>query len=77
MVVPLDDHSVILGQDFLKLAKAIPLPHENHLMSLDGTKTCGVPMMNRRKLWKMPRMSTMKMVEMASDPTNRRWFCEE
>jgi hypothetical protein len=62
-VAPLDDHTIILGKDFLKLSKVVPMPHENYLMFLDGTKTCGVPMMTRRKLGRMPRMSVMKLIE--------------
>lgn len=50
MVVPLDDHSIILGWDFLKLTKTALVPHENDLMFLSGTNTYVVPMMTRRKL---------------------------
>lgn len=71
MVVPLDDHSVILGHDFLKLAKAVLVPHENYLMFLDRNKTCGVSMMTRRKLGQMLRMSVVNLVEIMCEPTNR------
>jgi hypothetical protein len=55
-VAPLDDHTIILGQDFLKLSKVVPMPMRTCLMFLDATKTCGVPMMTKRKLGRMLRM---------------------
>ena len=41
IVVPMDNQKVILGQDFLRLARAIPVPHEECLLFEDRTKTFG------------------------------------
>ena len=43
-VVPLDDHSLILGQDFLRLAKAVPVPHAGQLVFLGEDRTWSLPM---------------------------------
>jgi len=49
----LDDHEMILGQDFLKYAKAVPVSHEGYLVMLDEAKMPSVPMMMKSKLgWK-------------------------
>jgi len=67
IVAPLDDHTIILRKDFLKLSKAVPVSHENYLMFLDRTKTCDMPMMTRRKLGSMPIVSTIKLIDAISE----------
>jgi hypothetical protein len=71
MVIPLDDHRVIFGQDFMKLSKVATMPHENYLMFLDGNKTYGVPTMTRRKLGRVLRISAMKLIEVANEPIDK------
>jgi hypothetical protein len=62
-VAPLDDHAMILGQDFLKYAKAVPVPHESFLVFLDEAKTPSVPMTTKRKLGQKPRSVAIKLIE--------------
>ena len=50
MVVPLDNHLVILGHEFFKISKVVHMPHENYLMFLDGIISCDVTMMTKRRL---------------------------
>lgn len=47
------------------------MPHENCLMFLDGTNTLRVPMMTKRMLGKMQIISTMKLVEVISEPIGK------
>jgi hypothetical protein len=68
IMAPLDDHMVVLGKDFLKLAKVVLVPHGNCLMFLDGTKTYGMTMMTRRNLGRMLRMSVVKLIEATVNP---------
>jgi hypothetical protein len=63
MVALLDDHAMILGQDFLKHAKAVLVPHEGYLVFLDEAKMPSVPMTTKRKLgWKL-RSFAIRLVE--------------
>jgi hypothetical protein len=70
-MVPLDDHKIILGQDFINLSKAVPMPHDNYLMFLDGNRSYVVPMMTRRNLGRVPTMSIIKLIEENNESTNR------
>jgi hypothetical protein len=63
MVAPLDDCAMILGQDFLKHATEIPIPHEGFLVFLDESKIPNVPMMMKIKLGKKLRSSAIRLVE--------------
>jgi hypothetical protein len=72
-IAPLDDHIIILRKVFLKISKAVPMPNENCLMFLDGTKTYGVPMMNRRNLGRMPRIQISKLTEETSESMVRNY----
>ena len=48
-VVPVEDQSVIFGQDFLRLVRAILVPHEDCFLFEDGTETFGVSLTMRKK----------------------------
>jgi hypothetical protein len=63
MVAPLDDHAMILGQDFLKYAKEFLVPHEGCLVFLDEAKMPSVPMMMKRKLGWKPRSVVIRLIE--------------
>jgi hypothetical protein len=52
VVVLLDDHVVILGQEFFRAAQAVPVISENHLVLLDEARVSSVSMMRKRKLGK-------------------------
>ena len=43
-VVPLDDHAVVLGMEFLDRVRAFPVPFANSLCLMNGEKACVVPM---------------------------------
>lgn len=47
------------------------MPHDNYLMFLDETKSWGVPVMTRRKLGWMPKMTAMKLVEATNELVDR------
>jgi hypothetical protein len=70
-MAPLDDHLVVLGKDFLKIAKVVLVPHESLFVFLYRTKTLCVPMTMRRKLVWMPIMSAMRLMELASGYVNK------
>ena len=59
----MDDHSVILGQDFLRLAKAVPVPHAGRLVFLGEAGAWSLPLTTKRKLGRMPRMSLVHIRE--------------
>jgi hypothetical protein len=70
-MAPVDAHTIFLGQEFLKISKVVPMPHGNCLIFLNGTKTCGVPMMNRRKLGWMQKTTNIRLIEATSESTIR------
>ena len=43
-------------------------------MFLDGTKTCGFPMMSINKLGRVSIVSIVKMIEVVIDPMNTHFF---
>jgi hypothetical protein len=47
----------------MNLSKAIIMPHDKLFDVLGSTKTCGVPMMTKRKLGMVPRISVVKLIE--------------
>ena len=53
-VVPLDDHSLILGQEFLHLAKEVPVPHARRLVFLGEDGRWSLPMTQKIKLGYRP-----------------------
>jgi hypothetical protein len=71
MVTSLDDHAVVLGQDFLNISKEILVLHESILVFLNKAKMLSVPMLTRRKLGWMPRMSMVRLIEADIGPTDR------
>jgi hypothetical protein len=63
IAVPLNDHAMILGQDFLKSAQAIRLIFKNCVVVLGGAEVLSMPMVRKSKLgWKL-RISMIKLVE--------------
>ena len=64
-MAPLDDHATVLGEEFLKIAKAILVPYKNNLVFLGETKTWSLPMMTRIKFGHIPRMSSMFLEEIS------------
>jgi len=62
-VVPLDDHSMILGQDFLRLAKAVPVPHAGRLVFLGEDGTWSLPMTQKSRLGYKPRVTSVQVFE--------------
>ena len=63
IVVPMDNQRVILGKDFLRLARAVPVPHEDCLLFENGTKMFGVSMTVKRKFRRVPRISSMTLLK--------------
>ena len=60
-IVDLDDHSMVLGQDFLKLAHAIPMVDRDILLITAEGRTMLVPMNRRSFLGYRPRMASMTL----------------
>ena len=63
IVVPMDDQSVILGQEFPRLVRAAPVPHEDCFLFEDGTKMFGVLMMVRKTFGRVPCISYLNMLK--------------
>jgi hypothetical protein len=61
-VAPLEDHAMIMGLYFLRLAKVAPLIHESHLVFLDESRTPSTPLMMKRKLGRTPRIFVIRLV---------------
>ena len=61
----MDDHSIVLGKEFLKLTKEVLVPYRNNLVFLGETKTWSLPMMTRIKFGHIPRMSSMFLEEIS------------
>ena len=61
----MDDHSIVLGKEFLKLTKEVLVPYKNNLVFLGETKTWSLPMMTRIKFGHIPRMSSMFLEEIS------------
>ena len=61
----MDDHSIVLGKEFLKLTKEMLVPYKNNLAFLGETKTWSLPMMTRIKFGNIPRMSSMFLEEIS------------
>ena len=61
----MDDHSIVLGKEFLKLTKEVLVPYQNNLVFLGETKTWSLPMMTRIKFGHIPRMSSMFLEEIS------------
>ena len=62
----MDDHSIVLGKEFLKLTKEVLVPYKNNLVFLGETKTWSLPMMTRIKFGHIPRMSSMFLEEISN-----------
>ena len=58
-VVDMDDHSMVLGLDFIELAQAIPMVDRDILFITAEGKTRMVPMNRRSCLGYRPRMNSM------------------
>ena len=71
IVVPMDDHSVVLGQDFLRLLKSVSIPHMNFLMFMNKIETFDVHMMTRRKLRWIPRILDINLIKESSEPMDK------
>lgn len=52
---------MILGQDFLRLARAIPIPHEDCLLFQNETETFGVLMTVKKNFGRMLCISSMML----------------
>jgi len=63
MVVPLDDHMFLLGQEFLIFSKGFPLPHIGFLVFLDKAKIPSMHMMTKRKIRWIPRMYVINLTK--------------
>ena len=67
IVIPLDDHTVLLGQEFLRLVRTISISHVDYLTFMNETKTFRVPMVRTMKFGWMPRMSFMRLIEVVGN----------
>ena len=63
LVAPLEYHAMILGLDFLILAKKATLIHESHLVFLDEARKPSAPLTMKRKLGRMPKIYVIGLVE--------------
>jgi hypothetical protein len=70
LVAPLEDHGMILGFDFLILAKEAPLIHEIHLVFLDEARTPSAPLTMKRNLGRMPNIFVISLIEGVSGRTD-------
>ena len=61
--VPLEDHSMIVGQDFLRLARAVSVPHVGWLVFLEESGAWSFPLTTKSKLGHWPRMSSVQVFE--------------
>ena len=61
----MDDHSIVLGKEILKLTKEVFVPYKNNLVFLGETKTWSLPMTTRIKFGHIPRMSSMFLEEIS------------
>ena len=61
----MDDHSIVLGKEILKVTKEVLVPYKNNLVFLGETKTWSLPMMTRIKFGHIPRMSSMFLEEIS------------
>ena len=60
-IVDMDDHSMVLGQDFMRLAQAIPMVDRDILLITVEGRTMMVPMNRRSCLGYRPRMTSMTL----------------
>ena len=60
-IVDMDDHSMVLGQDFMRLAQAIPMVDRDILLIIAEGSTMMVPMNRRSCLGYRPRMTFMTL----------------
>ena len=58
-VVDMDDHFMVLGQDFMRLVQAIPMVDRDILLITAEGRTMMVPMNRRSCLGYRPRMTSM------------------
>ena len=59
-VVPMDDFNIVLGMDFLRQVKAVPLPFLRSLAILEEEAPCMVPTISEGKA-KTPMLSAMQL----------------
>jgi hypothetical protein len=71
LVAPLEDHVMILGLHFLKLAKEAPLIHESFLVFLEKAKMPSATLMMKRKIMRTPRIYVNRLVEGVGGRTNK------
>ena len=71
----MDDHSTVLGQDFIRLAQAIPMVDRDILLITAGERTMMVPMSRRSCLGYRPRMNSMTLYP--KDPNMKHEDVEE
>ena len=60
-MVHMDDHTVIFGQNFLRLAEVDLVPHEDCLLFVEEIKTFGVSFTMRKKFGQVPHTSSMTL----------------
>ena len=66
-VIDMDDHSMVLGQDFMVSAQAIPMMDRDILLILDDGKTVMVPMTRKSHLGYQPRLASLILYEKDPD----------
>ena len=74
IVTPMDNHNVVLGQDFLNQAQEIPMPQMNNLMFMNESRTCIMLMVTRNRLGSMARMTDIRLVEAIDEPMYKPYF---
>ena len=76
-VVDMDDHSMVLGLDFLDLAQAMPMMDRDILLITAGGKTMMVPMNRRSCLGYRPRINFMILYPKDPNVKHEMWSRED
>ena len=66
-VINMDDHAMVLGQEFMVATQAIPMVDRDILLILDGGKTMMIPMTRKSRLGYQPRMASLILYEKNPD----------
>ena len=66
-MVAMDDQSVILGQDILRLARVVLVLHENYILFEENIETWGMMMVMRKKFGWVWCMTSLTLLKVFSD----------
>ena len=65
--IDMDDHAMVLGQDFMVSSQDIPMVDRDLLLILDGEQTMMIPMTRKSRLGYQPRMASLLLYEKDPD----------